>query len=76
MVTECIDTHKLPFDVYISEVKVTELHQPMGFRKYCSDLFPMGKGTFILEDNTRVHASKVKHAEQDANGDFHITLKD
>lgn len=77
MITKYDDATILPFDVYINEVKVTELHTPMGFRKYCSDLFPMGMGTFILEDGTRVHGSKIKEGgEQNAKGDFYLTLKD
>ena len=77
MITESTDASAFPFDVYVNDVMVAEFHQPMGLKKHCSDLFPMGKGTFILEDGTRVHGSKIKqNLERNAKGELHLTLKD
>lgn len=77
MITKSTDASAFPFDVYVNDVMVVEFHQPMGFKKYCSDLFPMGRGTFILEDGTHVHGSKIKqNLERNAEGELHLTFKE
>lgn len=77
MITENIDLTKLKFNIHINGLRATGLNMPMGFRENCSDLFPMGKGTFILEDGSRVHGSKIKpimHSSVEAG--LRLLLKD